>query len=176
VSVEIPTLSTERLTLRPFREDDLDAWAEVVGDPEVAQFVGGVRSRVEAWERIATYLGHWELRGYGQWAVEVKRSQTFIGRAGLWYPEGWPELEVGWTLARSAWGEGYATEAGREAMRWGFEDRGLDRIGSVIAVDNARSRAVAVRLGMSLDYETELATGEKVVVYAVERGDREDGA
>ena len=165
----IPTLRTERLVLRPFRGEDLDAWAQILADPETAQFIGGVRTREDAWRSMAMYLGHWELRGYGQWAVERRLDGRFVGRAGLWYPEGWPELEVGWTLARDAWGEGFATEAGRAAIDWGFNELGLDRIGSVIAVDNARSRAVAVRLGMSLDYETELPNGDKVVVYAVTR-------
>jgi RimJ/RimL family protein N-acetyltransferase len=165
----IPTLETERLLLRPFAESDLDAWAQIVADEETTEFIGGVQSREDAWRQIAMYLGHWTLRGYGQWAVEVKRSGRCIGRAGPWYPEGWPELEIGWTLARDVWGEGYATEAGRAAMDWAFESLGLDRVASVVATENARSRAVAVRLGMSLDYETELFTGESVVVYAASR-------
>ena len=166
----IPTVTTERLVLRPFVEADLDAWAEIVADEETTEFIGGTKSREEAWRQIAMYLGHWTLRGYGQWAVEVKRTGRVIGRAGAWFPEGWPELEIGWTLARDVWGEGYATEAGQAAMAWAFESLGLERVASVVDVDNARSRAVAVRLGMSLDYETELFTGEKVVVYAASRG------
>jgi RimJ/RimL family protein N-acetyltransferase len=165
----IPTVTTERLVLRPFVEADLDGWAEIVADDETTEFIGGVKSREDAWRQIAMYLGHWTLRGYGQWAVEVKQSGRFIGRCGAWYPEGWPELEIGWTLARDSWGEGYATEAGRAAMTWAFDSLGLERVASVVDVDNARSRAVAVRLGMSLDYETELFTGEKVVVYAASR-------
>ena len=166
----IPTLTTPRLTLRPFVEGDLDAWSEIVADEETTEFIGGVQSREDAWRSIAMYLGHWSLRGYGQWAVEVTQSGRFIGRAGLWNPEGWPELEIGWTLSRDVWGEGYATEAGKAAVDWAFSALGLDRVASVIGVDNARSRAVAVRLGMSLDYETELHTGDKVVVYALTRG------
>jgi RimJ/RimL family protein N-acetyltransferase len=166
--IEIPTLRTERLVLRAFREDDLDAWAEIVSDEETARYIGGVRTREEAWRTIATYLGHWALRGYGQWAVERRLDGRLVGRAGLWYPEGWPELEVGWTLHRSVWGEGFATEAGQAAMDWAFEALGLERIGAVIATGNARSRAVAVRLGMDLDYETTI-DGEPVVVYACDR-------
>jgi RimJ/RimL family protein N-acetyltransferase len=165
----IPTVSTPRLTLRPFEESDLDAWARIVADEETTEFIGGVQSREDAWRSIAMYLGHWQLRGYGQWAVEVRGSGRFIGRAGLWNPEGWPELEVGWTLSRDAWGEGYATEAGEASIDWAFSTLGLERVAAVISADNARSRAVAVRLGMSLDYETELFTGERVVVYALSR-------
>jgi RimJ/RimL family protein N-acetyltransferase len=166
--VEIPTLRTERLVLRPFREEDLDLWAAIVADAEIDRHIGGVRSREEAWRMIATYLGHWMLRGYGQWAVERRLDGRFLGRAGLWYPEGWPELEVGWTLDRVAWGEGFATEAGRAAIDWGFAELGLTRIASVIAPDNARSRAVAVRRGMGIDREAEIE-GERVVVYACDR-------
>jgi RimJ/RimL family protein N-acetyltransferase len=169
VTLRIPSLGTERLLLRPFREEDLDEWAAILADEETSRWIGGVRERDAAWERLAVYLGHWMLRGYGQWAVERKSDGRLIGRAGLWNPEGWPELEVGWTLSRDAWGEGYATEAGRAAIDWAFDELGLNRVASVIAVDNARSRAVAVRLGMSLDYETELGSGERVVVYALER-------
>jgi RimJ/RimL family protein N-acetyltransferase len=164
----IPTVTTERLLLRPFADADIDAWADVMSDEETARFVGGVQDRDGAWRQMAMYLGHWQLRGYGQWAIERKVDGRFLGRAGLWFPDGWPELEVGWTLARDAWGEGYATEAGRAAMDWGFDELGLDRIGAVIDTENSRSRAVAVRLGMSLDYETELHSGVQVVVYATE--------
>ena len=165
----IPTVTTDRLTLRPFADGDLDAWAEIVADEETTEFIGGVQSREDAWRQMALYSGSWVLRGYGQWAVEVTQSRRFVGRVGPWFPAGWPELEIGWTLSRDVWGEGYATEAGRAAMEWAFSALGLDPVASVVHPDNARSRAVAVRLGMSLDYETELFTGEPAVVYAVSR-------
>ena len=165
---QIPTLQTERLVLRPFREDDLDAWAEILSDEETTQFIGGVKTREDAWRQIAVYLGHWALRGYGQWAVERRLDGRLVGRAGLWYPEGWPELEVGWTLDRSVWGEGFATEAGQAAIEWGFSELGLERIASVIAPENSRSRAVAVRLGMAQDRELEVE-GKPAVIYACDR-------
>ena len=139
----IPTLRTERLVLRPFVDADLDAWAAIRRDEEASRFVGGVAGREEAWLQIARYLGHWTLRGYGIWAVALAESGRLIGRAGLWYPEGWPELEVGWTLDRSVWGHGYATEAGRASVEWGRSSLGLTRIASVISVGNERSVAVA---------------------------------
>ncbi|MDQ3739430.1 MAG: GNAT family N-acetyltransferase [Actinomycetota bacterium] len=153
--------------MRAFADADLDAWAEMVGDAETARFVGGVQSRSDAWLRIAAYLGHWELRGYGQWAVEELATGRFVGRAGLWFPEGWPELEVGWTFSRSVWGRGYATEAGAAAVAWGRSALGLKRIASVINPANARSIAVAERLGMSFDRTTTLGNGTEVSVYAM---------
>ena len=163
----IPTLTTERLVLRAFRDDDLDAWAAVLADEEATRFVGGVVGREEAWLRIARYLGHWVLRGYGIWALEERASGRLVGRAGLWFPEGWPELEVGWTLDRAVWGRGYATEAGRAAVEWGRSELGLTRIASVINPENERSIAVARRLGMEFDRSTTLAEGEDVDVYAM---------
>ena len=163
----IPTVRTERLVLRPFANDDLDSWAAIVADPETARYVGGVMDRATAWLRLAAYHGHWVLRGYGQWAVESRASGELLGRAGLWFPEGWPELEVGWTLARSAWGRGYATEAGRAAIEWGRSELGLERIASVINPANERSIAVAQRLGMAFDRDARLADGTDVAVYAM---------
>ena len=119
---EIPTLETERLTLRGWREEDLDAYASLVSDEEVTRYIGGVRSRSDAWGGIANMLGHWTLRGFGLWAVNRKSDGIFIGRVGLYYPDGWPGLEVGWVLARPYWGYGYATEAARASRDYGFKN------------------------------------------------------
>ncbi len=163
----IPTLTTERLELRAFTEADFETWAGIVADPEVARYIGGVRDRMQAWLRIAAYLGHWQLRGYGQWAVVERDSGRLVGRSGLWFPEGWPELEVGWTFARSAWGNGYATEAARAAVEWGRTELGLRRIASAIAPGNTRSIAVAERLGMRFDRKAVLPPDDEVLVYAM---------
>ena len=163
----IPVLSTQRLTLRAFEDDDLDAWAAIVGDEETARYIGGVRDRSEAWLRMATYHGHWVLRGYGQWAVVAEGSGRCVGRCGLWFPEGWPELEVGWTLSREVWGRGYATEAGRAAIEWGRSSLGLTRIASCIVPGNDRSIAVAERLGMAFDRTAEFPDGGEAAVYAM---------
>ena len=89
-----------------FRESDLDAYAEMCGDPEVMRYLGdGHRfSRAEAWRNMALVIGHWQLRGFGLWAVEEKRTELCVGRVGCWQPEGWPGLEVGWALRRQFWG------------------------------------------------------------------------
>jgi RimJ/RimL family protein N-acetyltransferase len=96
---------------------------------------------------MAMMIGHWGLRGYGMWAVERKGDGAMMGRAGLFYPEGWPAAEVGWMLGRAYWGHGYATEAARAALAYGFLTQGLERIVSVIHIDNRASQAVAQRLG-----------------------------
>jgi RimJ/RimL family protein N-acetyltransferase len=163
----IPTLRTERLTLRAFEDADLDAFAAITADPEAMTYTGGVMSRADTWLRIAGYHGHWVLRGYGQWAVVETASGRFLGRCGLWNPEGWPELEVGWTLSRDVWGRGYATEAGAAAIAWARSELGLTRIASCITPGNERSIAVAERLGMTFDRMAEFADGGEAAVYAM---------
>ncbi len=147
----IPEVLTERLRLRALREQDLDPYAALMADREAARFLGGVQSREDTWRQIAVILGHWTLRGFGLWAVDERETGRFVGRVGLWFPEGWPELEVGWALARPSWGRGYATEAATASIAWGRSSLGLRRIASVIDPGNERSIAVAARLGMAFD-------------------------
>ncbi len=160
------SLETERLLLRPFREEDLDAYAQMCADPEVMRYIGaGVPlSREESWRQMAMFLGHWELRGYGIWAAQEKSSGELLGRVGLYNPEGWPGLEVGWLLERDAWGNGYATEAGQASLDWAFSELGADHVISLIRPDNTASIAVARRIGESYEREMSFLGGE-VVVY-----------
>ena len=165
--MEIPTLETERLVLRAFRESDTDAYAEMLADPEVMRFLGGKpMSRQEAWRNMAMVLGHWHLRGYGFWAVEEKSGGELVGRVGCWRPEGWPGLEVGWTLRRSSWGRGYATEAARFSVNYAFSALGQSRVISLIDPGNVNSIRVAQRLGEKPSGEWEIF-GTKVIIYAV---------
>jgi RimJ/RimL family protein N-acetyltransferase len=164
--VGIPTLETERLVLRPWREEDLGPYAEMCADPAVMRYIGSGRTleRDEAWRQIAIFLGHWDLRGYGLWAVETKAERSFIGRVGLWRPEGWPGLELGWTLARAHWGNGYATEAGRASMEFAWTRLAAAELISLIQPENAASRRVAERLGMKVARREMLGANE-VLVY-----------
>jgi RimJ/RimL family protein N-acetyltransferase len=164
-AVEIPRVETERLLLREWRADDLGAYAGMYADPEVTRFLGGPVDRAEAWRRMAAMAGHWLLNGYGNWVLERREDGRMIGRAGLWQPEGWPGLEVGWLLARDAWGRGYATEAGRASREWARSALGAGELISIIAVDNAASRRVAERLGMAVREERSFR-GQPVAIYA----------
>jgi RimJ/RimL family protein N-acetyltransferase len=168
--IPIPTLTTERLILRAFRDDDLDAYAEMCADPEVMRYLGEGKplSRFEAWRQMAFFMGHWQLRGFGLWALEEKESGRFIGRAGLLQPEGWPGFEVGWTLGRASWGKGYATEAAREALRYAFEVLDRDHVISLIRPDNHPSIRVAERLGEQLEGEVEFFGGP-TLIYGIHR-------
>lgn len=169
----IPTLETERLVLRAWKPDDFEAYARFMADAEVMRHLTGEpMSRADAWRNMATFAGHWMLRGYGMWAVERKSDSAFIGRVGLWNPEGWPALEVGWTLGREFWGQGYATEAARTALDYAFLTQSADRIISVIDKANAASRKVAARLGETRGEEREIVHAGKtykVDVWSISR-------
>jgi len=144
----IPQLQTERLVLRGLKQEDFEAYARFHEDPEVVRYLSGSPvSRSDAWRSLAVMVGHWILRGYGMWAVERKSDGVFLGRVGLWNPEGWVGLEVGWTLAREFWGQGYATEAARAAMDFAFLTQDISRLISVIDIGNLASQRVAARLG-----------------------------
>jgi RimJ/RimL family protein N-acetyltransferase len=164
------TLKTERLTLRLFRACDLDAYAAMTSDPEVMRHIGEGRplSRVDAWRNLALMLGHWQLRGYGLWAVEERSTGEMVGRIGCWNPEGWPGFEVGWMLRRAWWGRGYATEGARAALAYAFSELSQPEVISLIRPENAPSIGVARRLGERLDGSTEVL-GREALVYRLRR-------
>jgi RimJ/RimL family protein N-acetyltransferase len=171
----IPILETERLKLRAFRSEDLDAWTAVMGDPEVARYVAPApMTREESWRSMAGSLGHWLLRGYGTWAVERKSDGAMMGRVGMINPEGWPGLEIGWTLGSAFWGQGYATEAAAAAMRYAFLTQPAVKIISCIDPDNVASQAVARRLGETKGERTALTVGGKdypIDIWFITRGE-----
>src|SRR5438552_510614 len=111
------TLETERLTLRMLRDSDVDAYAEMVTDPEIMRFIGDGKpiSREFSWRSVAAMIGHWHLRGYGYWAAVERSTGQLVGRVGFWNPEGWPGFELGWMLRKRYWGQGFATEGARAA-------------------------------------------------------------
>ena len=156
-----PTLETKNLILRPFKDEDVDDYFGVLDSPEVRRWLHIPESldRSDAWQQMAWFVGQWELRGTGHWALEEKKSGQFVGRAGLHRPErhDWPGVEVGWLLHPDYWGRGYATEAGAVAVRYGFEDLQVDKLFSCILPENHRSQAVAKRLGFEFLEERVLA-------------------
>jgi RimJ/RimL family protein N-acetyltransferase len=146
---------TPRLQLRRWRATDRRAFAELNADPRVREFFPGVLTRAEsdaAHDRIAA---HFDEHGYGWWAVEIPGVVAFAGVVGLSRPRFaahfTPCVEIGWQLAAPYWGRGYATEAARAAVDYGFEKLGLAEIVSFTVPANRRSRRVMEKLGMSRD-------------------------
>jgi ribosomal-protein-alanine N-acetyltransferase len=148
-----PRLVTERLVLRCWQPSDREPFAELNADPEVMRYFPAPLDR-RASDAFADRIeAAFAERGYGLWAVEVVATGEFIGFTGL----AWqtfeahftPAVEVGWRLARSAWGHGYASEAARAALEFGFGTAGLDEIVSMTTETNLRSRAVMERIGMT---------------------------
>ncbi len=159
--IDIPTLRTDRLVLRPFSADDLDAYAAMQANPEVMRFLGTgeTRSRGETWAAMAGGLGQWALRGYGSFAIEEAASGQFVGRAGILHPYDWPGPELAYALDQPFWGlrtdhdhlvavaRGYAPEACRAVLDWARTSAGLGELVSFIFSANERSKAVVRKLG-----------------------------
>ena len=149
-------LETERLLMRQWREDDFEAYAEFRSKEETARFVGGVLNRYDAWRKFAATIGHWVLRGYGYWAVDEKQTKRFVGAVGLGFPEGYPELELGYWIVPEMQGKGYATEAGQKAKEYAFTVVGARTLVSYIDPANEPSKPVAERLGGKFEAVIEL--------------------
>ena len=167
------TLETERLVLRMFEAADFEAYAAMCGDPEVMRFIGDGQPLAPpmAWRSLAMVIGHWSLRGYGLWAATERVARPvdvivafFDSRA-----------EIGYALGRPYWGRGYATEAARAALEWGFAQLGQSQAISLIYPDNAASIRVASRLGEKLADRIELL-GKPVLLYRITRDEWAKGA
>jgi len=160
----VPTLETERLRLRGWREEDHDPFADFCANEATARFMGGACSREDAWRRVAIQIGHWALRGYGSWVLEEKASGDWVGYSGLWRPHGWPEPEVMWGLAADAQGRGYATEAAQRARSFAYDKLGWTTAISCIDPENLPSQRVAQRLGAKREGHMELR-GSMIGIY-----------
>ncbi|MEP7173885.1 MAG: GNAT family N-acetyltransferase [Aestuariivirga sp.] len=145
-------LETERLRLRQWREGDVESLHAFYNDPASRSVYGTAYTREDTWRRIALNFGHWRLRGFGTWALEEKSTKSFAGHAGLWFPEGWDDVEVGYGVAPEHRRKGYATEAALYARNYGYEI-GIAKLVSYIQPTNTESIAVATRLGAIPDGE-----------------------
>lgn len=146
-------IRTERLLLRQWRDEDLEPFAALNADAEVMEYFPALLTRAESDAAAEGNGRQIDEHGWGLWAVERLDTSEFIGFTGLWQvPSDYPfvpAVEVGWRLARSHWGVGFATEGARAAVEFGFGTLGLDEIVSMTAVGNLRSRRVMEKLGMT---------------------------
>ncbi|MFF7262616.1 GNAT family N-acetyltransferase [Streptomyces sp. NPDC008159] len=147
-------LRTDRLLLRAWRESDLAPWAAMNADPEVRAYFPELLTTEQSDASVARFQADLDRRGWGWWAVQVRATGEFIGFTGLDPVEGdmpFTGVEAGWRLTRTAWGHGYATEAARAALDFGFRRLDLDEILAVTVATNLRSQAVMRRIGMTHD-------------------------
>jgi RimJ/RimL family protein N-acetyltransferase len=164
-------VDTLRLRLRLPEASDALALMEIHQDPEVIKSImltappGGI---TVAWRNIAMMIGHWHLRGYGQWTVVEKASSQVIGRVGLWNPEGWPGIELGWIIRRSRWGHGFATEAAEAALLWAWDHVDTDHIISIIQPESRSSVRVAEKIGERFE-RADTLNGATVHIYGSHR-------
>jgi RimJ/RimL family protein N-acetyltransferase len=142
-------LETERLRLRPATLDDLEAWHAISIDAEQAWFGEATSTLDDTSGRLRRHIAHQARHGFALWAVELAATGETIGRAGLNHLEDGPEIEVGYAFLRPCWGRGYATEAARASITFGFEELRIERIVAVTLPDNRASRRVMEKCGLA---------------------------
>ena len=164
-------LRTDRLLLRTFTDEDLPLYAALNADPPVADALGGALTREESDDIALWANARWEADRLGLLAVERLADGVFVGMCGLHRLRDRPDdVEIGWRLAHAYWGNGYATEAARAWLRYGFETLALPRIISLTDEPNVRSLAVMRRLGLTfLEHDRIQDNGVwfDAVVYAI---------
>lgn len=178
----MPTLTTDRLTLRMPNPADIGAFDEMDNDPEVMRYIGDGQVRPRTPEESAALIdairNRWRDNGFGLMTVTSRASGDVLGWVTLavpnFLPEVLPAVEIGWRLLRRHWGHGYATEAARPLLHYGFTEVGLDRVLSIRRVENAASGRVMEKLGLHYAHETVVpSNGTRVAVHALDRREYE---
>ena len=158
----IPTIETERLILRGFRESDLAALWEIESDEEMTRFTGGEQNEDQTWRFMAVMIAHWTLRGFGPFALEEKSSGALVGYCGPWATPKFVEPEICYTLSRHFQGKGYATEALKAALNFVYFDLGWKTATSYIDSKNYPSQAVSKKMG-AVKEQTDVQSGDFIV-------------
>ena len=146
-TLTIPTLETDRLTLRAPKLSDHKAYADFRGDAERTKYLGGPYSSVQAFDQLGEIIGHWHLRGYGRFMVADKATDAPLGVIGPFFPPDWPEPEIAWSVFAAAEGRGIALEAARAARAFAYDTLGWTTAISMITDGNDRSSKLADRMG-----------------------------
>ncbi|OEU94826.1 GNAT family N-acetyltransferase [Streptomyces oceani] len=172
------SLTSDRLTLRTWTLDDVDAAVAVYGRPEVARWLSPGMDTVDDAQGMRLVLQQWiaedsrAIPPTGRWAVELTGEGRLLGGVHLLYlPPRGDDLEIGWQLAPDAWGHGYASEAGHTAAHWALGQPGIDEILAVVRPTNTRAAATAKRIGMEWVGETDKYYGLHLDVYRLRAGD-----
>jgi RimJ/RimL family protein N-acetyltransferase len=177
----VEKIETPRLLLRRPVPADVPALARINADPEVMKYIGAGRVRTfdETAEGVARAIREWDERGHGMFSVDRRDTGEYVGWVALtepaFLPEVLPAIEIGWRLDRAHWGHGFATEAARAALRFGFETCGFDAVLSIRHVANDASRRVMEKLGLHFDFTTRVpAHGQAVAVHSISRAEFEE--
>lgn len=141
---------TERLRLDPLGSLDIEAFMRLHSEAKVTEYLSPARalSPAESFRLLCQIVGHMALKGFGYWAVRRQDDEAWLGMVGLWSPEGWPGVELGWRFLPEYWGQGYATEAASAVRDMAYATLGMKDLLSIIHSENSRSQRLAVRLGM----------------------------
>ena len=158
-------IETERLLLRTFKEEDWKDLFHYYSDEDCMRYTSGeTMNEWQTWRKMASMVGHWELRKYGPYAVEVKESGRVAGIVGLWFPIEWPEPEIKWGLAPHFQGKGYASEAAEAVRSMASKYLPDTSLISIIHKSNLASIKVATSIGATYEKDTEMK-GEECVQY-----------
>jgi RimJ/RimL family protein N-acetyltransferase len=165
-----PVIITPRLILRAFTAEDVDALHRLLSEEGVLRYfpTSDPPSRDRVQQMISRLLAHWQERGYGLWAVESRLSGQLLGRCGLQHVPELDEVEVDFILGKPFWGQGFATEAARASLHFGFDTLGLERVVGIAHVENEASQHVLEKLGMAR-VDQRPFWGIDCYLYAVER-------
>lgn len=166
-------IQTPRLVLRPPIGSDIEPMMVIHQDPDVMKYLDShVSGDIGvAWRNVAIMIGHWSISGFGPWTIMLKESSQIIGRAGLWYPAGAANVELGWMIRRSDWGRGFATEAASAALEWAWQHVDTEHIVSTISAANTPSIRIAEKLGQRLE-STRVVDGETIHIFGIHRSAR----
>lgn len=145
--MQIPELTTGRLTLRAPETADFELYRTFYADAEASHFYGGPLTAAQAWRKLAYDIGHWALRGFGMWTIEESETGQAVGGCGIVWPEGWPRHELTWWIVPAARRRGYALEASRAVIAWACDALGWSGVETHMNDTNAAARSLAERLG-----------------------------
>lgn len=166
-AVSVPLLQSDRFTLREYRREDFELFAEHFGNRESAAHLA-LADRQTAWRIFSSHAGLWLLHGAGWWAIESRHTGELVGNVGAFFRESSNVMEIGWNTYRAFWGQGIASEAAAAVLSFAFDVRGEPKVQALITPSNISSLRVAARLGLTYEAETEIY-GKPTCCYTRER-------
>jgi len=168
LTVSIPRIPTARLLLRELRRAEFDDFASNLADPEATTFLSGVSDRRTAWRTYLAATGSWVLDGKGWWGIELRATGALVGTVGVFIRESAPDFEIGWTVFRAHWRNGYGAEAAQAALDHAFTVYGARRVIAHIDPGNHASIGVSRRIGMQYEDVADFY-GKPTTRFAIER-------